>query len=322
MSARTDKHLRISHSSLELFRSCPRKFEFHKFYDHSRRGTGLAAEVGKALHAGYQTFLTTGSEDDAIAAYMFAYPIELCSDWKNYRSLEAGYATLQALIHSKNADVYEISQVQCTDGQLRPAIEVPFEIKLAGFSLDGQFAQDGTPCFPVSYIGFIDLFLYNKLDNEHSVVDIKSHRQSVKDMSPVYTFDEQCVPYSIVLEHAMGHAITGLDVEYLSAYVDLMEPRVNCFKFHKSKEDVADWLTGIVVDLQMIKNFYRLDWFKRHAKSCLAFNRPCKFFDICATRNAEKIQKIFTTETEELDADTEQEFKPWISVELEVADAA
>ena len=57
--------LRVSYSSLNTFASCNRKFEFDKLYPRRERVLEdfYAADVGKALHAGYQDFLIKGDKE-------------------------------------------------------------------------------------------------------------------------------------------------------------------------------------------------------------------------------------------------------------------
>ncbi len=72
------EYLRVSYSSLNTAHSCWRRFEFHKLYPKLAGGFDdfYAAEVGKALHAGFQDYLIHGDQNLAIWAFMQAFPYE------------------------------------------------------------------------------------------------------------------------------------------------------------------------------------------------------------------------------------------------------
>lgn len=316
-------HLYISHSSRQLLRSCARKFEFRKFYIHPGRETSLAAEVGKALHVGLQDFLVNGDEDAAIFKYMLEYPIEICSNPMDDRSLEAGYATLMALISCTPLLEYEIAQINCLDGVVRPAIEVPFEIIIDGFDLGvGQFST-------VSYVGYIDAILYNRVTGQFRIVDVKTTKRVDKDLSPKYIFSEQCIPYGLVLEYMQGYPINGFDVAYLVGGISILDPNAQIHTFPKSQLDIQDWFKGLLIDLVNIKMFQENDWFPRSGggDGCFSWNKPCYFMDICSTRDKDVIQSVINQagdlDKPNLDEALKSkalvpEFKPWVQFKLPV----
>ena len=303
--------LRLSHSSHKIFESCERKLEFRKFYAHTKNiNRELPGEVGHALHTGYQSWLVNKDRDTAIKDMMFRYPIDLCSDPNNVRSLEACYATLNEMIDSGIFMEYEIASILCPDGIVRKAVEVPFLIKIKNFSISDERQID------VEYIGWIDLILFNRVMEEYIVGDIKTTRLNEKDYTPLYAFDTQCLPYALVLEAILGLSIKSLNVSYLVAYVDLQKPRVLRYSFEKSETDIRDWARTLYSDLNEIKKFYSLGWFPRRPNSCYSFRKTCQFFDICHTRNPEAISQWFLMGEEPF---VEEEFKPWFTIWLELA---
>jgi hypothetical protein len=64
--------IRLSYSSLNVFSSCARKWEFDKLYPKPARvfEDNYAADVGTALHAGYQHYLATHDRDESVWAFM------------------------------------------------------------------------------------------------------------------------------------------------------------------------------------------------------------------------------------------------------------
>lgn len=307
------KKLRLSHSSRKTLKGCSRKFELRKFYQHASQDRSVPADVGKALHHGYQEFLKTGDEDHSLFEMMLQYPIDLSSDEDDKRSLEACYATMMALMYSKNIDHYELINIKCLDGKERPAIEVPFEIFLPGIYLD-----DKNKKIPISYIGYIDTIVWSKIEQEFETIDIKSHRRNLNDLTALYKWDEQVLPYALILEWLTKSKINSLKVTYLAAYVDLINPIITPYTYLKGQRDILDWANGLMVDIKNLQEFYRLAWFPRDGaknEECLAWNYPCKFFNnVCESRNYKAIQNHLLSG----DKPYVDDFKPWITMELEL----
>ncbi len=304
------KFLQVSHSSMATFRSCPRKLEFKKFYPQTTRDEDVDTGAGKCLHAGYQSYLINKNREKAIFDMMLAYPIHLNSNPTHPKSLEACYASLNAMIDTGAFTEYAIAKIKCLDGVTRSAIEVPFQIDLQGFWLDE--AQT----VKVIYVGFIDAILYDKILDEYLVIDIKTTRWHLKDKTAVYHFDEQCIPYAIILERILGHSLNNLKVKYMSVFLDIEKPKVTPYEFMKNQTDVEDWARGLLVDLQSIKMFYQMGWFKRNPNACVAFGRVCNYFQICNQRDAEQINRYLTLDQEEIQVEP---FKPWIKLDMELA---
>lgn len=318
----------ISDSSRGLLHSCARKFEFRKLYLHPRRDFGVAAELGKALHSGFQTYLVSKDEDRAIFDYMTKYPIEMCDAPMDDRSLEAGYYTLMSMINATPLLQYKIAEIKCHDDVVRPAIEVPFQIDLDGFTIPSPQGP-----IAVSYIGYIDTIFWDDGEQEYIVLDIKTTKRKQDDLSPIYAFDEQCVPYGLVLEYMKGGKINGFKVEYLACNIDVLNPNIQKHGFNKSQEDLDDWYRALRVDLNLLSVYISGRWFPRTGggSSCFAFNKPCEFYDICTVRDPEIVQQIIAEEKEIIERGIAQdeafkskmlrdEFKPWIRFSLPMGD--
>lgn len=317
------RELLLSHSSMQLLHACARKFEFRKLYGMSNDEDNVPGEVGKALHIGEQSYLVHHDRERAIFDYMCAYPIHLCYEYNDPRSLEAGYATLEAMMDSSKLDAYELAHIKCVDGVTRPAVEVPFAINIKGFELVPGKA------IPIIYRGFIDAIFHDKEEGGFAVWDIKTTKNDrPQDLSPRYYFSDQCIPYGLVLEHILNNPIEGFGVNYLCGFINILNPTVQVHKFHKSKSDIEDWFRGLLVDLTNIKMFLQMQWWPRTGggNGCMGYNRRCQFFDICDYRDQDIIMKILSNE------ETHKELKmreyegkggsmhvdPWISFDVEV----
>lgn len=309
------KRLVLSHSARSSFRRCTRIFEFGKMFgDGSRDDEMFAAEVGKCLHEGMQNYLIYKDENRAIVAMLATYPhhLEFLKPENHYnRSLEACYVTLMELIHSPIVDRYELIHIKSSDGITHPAVEVPFAIEI----LNSPFP------LPVFFVGFIDAVLYDKVDDRYLVTDIKTTRMNITDYSARYEYDEQTVPYGIVLEHVLGKKIDEFKVSYLSVYIDLMEPKVSMYPFTKTQDHIYDWHRGLCEDIARISTYYKNQWWPRatNGETCFSFNKPCFFAEYCSNRNPTITERLVGGNIREGLFHDNQE--PWVEAKLEWMEA-
>lgn len=308
--------LLISHSSRGTWRSCERRFQFIKLLGAQTVGNdaSTASGAGQALHVGFQSWLAYKDIDRAVYDMMLAYPIQFETNPMADRSLEACYATLLAMVQHINFGRYELAWIDIA-GEHRPMVEVPFIINLLNFSLSD------TAQIPVRYRGYIDIVLYDRQDDVYIVVDIKSHRNNrLSDMTPVYHYDDQCLPYALVLERLLNRPINNLTVKYLSVYIDHLNPVPRMYQFEKNAESMRDWAQGLLYDLQQMKTCYRLDWFPRRGSACVSYGaQVCKFYEICGYRGPEQAAAVEALKPAEIKPD---DFQAWISVDLDLRSAA
>lgn len=309
------EYLRVSYSSLLLADTCLRKFEFNKLYPRRVRDPdAFAADVGTALHHGYQDYLVNQDLERAIWILMRDYPYmgEFNQRYDD-RSLEACISTLEEMTHEANMTEWELMSIrkpptdEHPEGEIVPAIEVPFALRLKGIVLpDGR---------GIEYTGFMDAALRNLGTGLVRTMDIKTHRRTLVDATPKYRFDGQQVPYGIVLEHLMGNSVDEFEVLYLDTYVDLVSPRVQLYPFHKDSEDLQEWLINTVLRVQRIQRAMEMDYFPRTDGGCLNWNRPCYFLEVCQTRDRPSIEEWLLM-GEEPEADKREE--PWIIADIDV----
>lgn len=306
--------LRLSYSSLNTFESCARKFELDKFYPHKMvRDDAFAADVGTAIHAGYQNFLVTQDRDAALWAFLESYPYRLeFMEKYDDRSCEAALATLEEMFESVAMLDYELAQIKKPDGTIVPAIEVPFEIRFKGLTIPP------TPRYPngcgVSFVGYIDAILRNLVTDLFRTTDIKTHRRHLRDATAKYKYDSQQVPYGIVVDHVAGQPVEQFEVNYLDCFIDVVEPRVALYPFMKSSDDLQEWLTHRVLQIQQMQQYAQMGFFPRTSGGCLFYNKPCRYLDPCASRDAEVLKAWFLMGES---AAQEEDFKPWILTEID-----
>lgn len=283
--------LTISYSSRGTLEGCKRRFELYKFYRQpAKRHTSPDMIAGTALHAGFQEYMVTSDKEAAQYAMMRAFDIANSPDPTHYRGLEACYATLENMMSNVNLLEYQIAEIRCLDGVTRPGIEVEFEIWLEGIEVNGR---------PVVYIGYIDLTLFNVLTQSFAVTDIKSHRDNKGDRTANYAWDDQCIPYSVVLQHIAGHPIDMFNIIYIDTYVDIIEPKTLIYRFQKGPSDMQDWFTGLYYDVKHIKEYAERSFFPRTGHGCKIYNSPCQYLQLCGERDPKVIQGLILGDHEE-----------------------
>lgn len=319
--------LRLSYSSLNVFDSCPRKFEFDKFYPKKPRifDDNYAADVGTAIHAGYQHYLATHDRDESVWKFLQVFPV--IDEWNqpnDYRSLEAALSTLEEMFDSAKMLEYELARIRrpntaeeleagLTEGVVVPATEVPFEIRFPGLEIPpcGHF-PDGAG---ISVIGYIDAIMQNLSTGMFRTLDIKTSRMKLIDATGKFKFDAQQVPYGIVVDHIAQGQVDSFEVLYLDCYVDLLEPTVQLYPFIKNRQHLQDWATNKLIQFRQIAGFAGSDYFPRTDGGCLFYNRPCRYLDPCESRDRASLLDWFLMGEEPA---TQDEFFPWIVADLDL----
>lgn len=312
------KEFIISNSAMELFHTCERKFEFRRLYEGKRDDMSLPPAVGQAIHAGFQEYLLTKSEDKATEKLILNYPAELNNNPLDHRSMEAAYATLMRMLQSRVFTEYSFVQLKTPKG-LRPAIEVHCRLRLKHTYLNAialRNKREFTP-IPIFYDMFIDAIMFNNLYDSYEVFDAKSHRRNLYDITPCWAFDDQCIPYAIILEHIIGNPIEELIYNYLTGYVDISNPKAQPLKFHKTKVDIADWAKKLVIMVRQLQQYYDQQWFPRRSSACTSWNRVCPYFKYCDSRDSNYLSKVLSMGAGEKEA-KRKKWQPMITVDLEL----
>ena len=316
----TQKYLKVSYSSMNVFDSCARKFEFQKLYPQKENKFEMfAADVGTAIHHGYQNYLITGDRDKATWAFLKDYPYELeFMQDKDDRSCEAALATLEEMFDSVSMAEWQLATIRrpntsnelsagLSGGVEVPAVEVPFELRFKGLTLpDGR---------GIAFTGFLDALMFNSFDGSYRTLDIKTHRRYARDATAKYKFDSQQVPYGIIVEHLQNLPVDSFEVLYLDCFVDVADPRVTLYPFTKDRDDIQEWLTAKVMQFQSIQRMMEMDFFPRVDSGCMSWNKPCWFLDVCESRNREAIE-AWLLEGEEPHQRVYEE--PWVVAELDL----
>lgn len=310
--------IRLSHSTLQTYDSCPRKFEFTKLYQNPKHSDSLAASFGSALHIGFQEYLITGDYNRAVYKMMLAYPWEYGESPMKDRSAEGALALLDEMIKQFPSERFELAYIN-VNGEVKPCVEVPFLIRFKGYEEVYQpslVAGQPPRSIAITYVGFMDLVLFDKDEDRYIVVDIKTTADSAIDQSPKYRYSDQCVPYGLVLNKILGLASDDLSIGYYVANPSIASPRATMIYFYKSKEDLLDWQMQMVECLDSLKKRIELGWFPRTRSGCLAYKRVCPFYEYCQDRDSKRtqLQLAYSGEREEI-----KPFEPWVDVTIDLS---
>lgn len=302
--------LEVSHSSRGSLHSCPRKIEFRKMYASSRRDETQATGSGKAMHEALQSWLVDKDVDKGLWKLISHYPIRFQKTSMDANSLEGCIGTYLHCIQSDLFNEWEIAYVVKPDGTKVPAVEVPFNLRMkVDFFGNGKMVW-------INYIGYIDLIMYNKIEDRYAVWDIKSTTKEA-DFATQFTFDEQCLPYGLVLQKLLNLDYTrGYEVGYWICKLHAVEHYEKLLTFTKDGNDVAEWLRGYLIDIHLLQTYHKLGFFPRNGSSCASWNRQCTFFDMCDTRDYNYLETMIGMENQELAGSDRPE--PWVVIDLEV----
>ena len=304
--------LPLSHSSRGTLRSCPHKFELSKLYVHPKRSSSFVADVGEAIHRGYQRWLETQDTDEAIWALMRSYPVGQNWNFLDDRGLEASVFTMLAMTQTQFSAEFEVAHIRTKQEVLMPAIEVPFQINFVGADNEPITLANGRK---VIYRGYIDAILYSSYLDRYRVVDIKTHRNTRSDLSAEYKFHGQQIPYGIVLEFILGHQLERFEVSYMSVFIDILEPSISDYTYMKGREELENWVLNLIIDIRRLNEYIKLGYFPRSEYGCLHYNKVCPFFDVCENTNPETIQKIFLMNQQPAE---ENDWNPWVVLDVEL----
>lgn len=302
--------LYVSNSSLGTFHSCVRKFFFSKILTGRREAPSLASELGHALHIGWQTWLETESRELSDWAYARRYPLLLNSDPTDGRSLEAGLSALDEIRNNIKMAEWKLASIVDMYGNTRPAVEVEFELWIDGPLVGGR---------AVVYRGFIDAILQHVVTGEFLIVDLKTTRTEDQNVAAEYKWNDQGLPYGLILQAATGKPVTNFTIAYLCTYVDIVDPRCVFYPVDKKEQDVNDWVQAFWLDIMQLRNYAAMEFWPRTAKSCMAYKHPCRFFGICEETRPQVLEAVIAAMPEPIGVDhSKEDKKPWVRYQLQL----
>ncbi len=281
--------IRLSHSTLEVFDSCERKFQLEKLLiTDSTREENEHTIFGKAFGVGVADYLVHQDSERALYLAWMEYFPEIESDKKNIpiliKALLCAFPELDNILGD-----YEVLTFNG-----KPAVELSFRINV-------------NPMY--YYVGYIDVVLRNRYDGTCVVMDAKSTGLQLLDLDPMYQNSGQCLSYSIALDKIVGETLSSYGVAYFVAQLGKdMKVQIKPLVYRKTLLDRLNWFVTLGGDVKRLELAEEIGFYPRRGSSCLTFNRPCRYFGICTLsaadipreREPDEIEYDFTFDLDEL----------------------
>lgn len=261
--------IRLSHSSLNLLNSCERKFQLIKLLNNDlSRDESADLSFGTAFGIGCAHYLVHQNQEQAIfETWKAYYPVledDVKSQWTCIGALQSSFNYLDSLLEE-----YEVVQFQN-----KPAVELSFRL-----NIDPQFY----------FVGFIDIVLRHRLTGQYVVVDVKTTKLKLHDLSAKYANSDQGLGYSIALDQIVGEELASFGVMYL--VLQIIGPgnvNIKPYLFEKTLSDRLNWFFTLGLDVEKIKQMQELNIFPIRGDKCLAYNRLCPFFGTCTLHSQDQ----------------------------------
>lgn len=253
---------RLSHSALDTFNTCERKFQIERLLSGYEREDSEHTVFGKAFGAGVATYLVTKDRDAALlSCWMQYWPIEESLVKDQARCLLAllnAFTRLDSLLEN-----YEVAYFNNA-----PAVELGFRLLTAS---------------GYHYVGFIDVVLRNKHDGQYVIFECKTTGLALLDLSPLYKHSGQATGYSIALDRIAGEELASYEVLYFVAQLGKEYNKVNIhvLTFQKTLLDRLHWFISLGLDIQRLLLVENCKVYPRRGSNCLQFMRPCAHFGVC-----------------------------------------
>lgn len=260
--------IRLSHSTLQTLHTCERKFQLDKLLvTEVEKEESEHMSFGKAFGAGVATYLVTQDANRAIYEAWLAYWPEIETDKKSMArctaALEVAFAKLDTILMD-----YEIVYFEG-----RPAVELSFKLDVT----DDYY-----------FVGYIDAVLKNRYNGLHVVFECKTTGLAIFDLSPLYQNSGQALGYSIALDKITGKKLASYGVLYFVCQLGKdFTPKIQVFEWKKTLADRLNWFISLGLDVKHLVEMATLGVYPKRGESCLQYNRPCKYFGVCALHSVD-----------------------------------
>ena len=271
----------LSHSGLQTFHTCPRKFELDRIGTYQR---GSAVEgikrietahtgYGSAFGAGIQAMLTGYSLGQSLveAIKNYRYP-EIYPDGLSDSTFEKSlFHCLDSLKHFYHTELKEISnEWEVLEFNGKPATELAFAIKLP----NGFY-----------YRGYIDAVLRHMTTKQILVLELKTEggypNKSDEVNEAKYKYSPQGTAYALVADWVAEQA--GLANDISVTYI-IHRTKVKTFEarqFRKDPEIRIRFLEDLVSEMEYIEHLIGKNKSFPMYGNCNSYFQVCQYYGIC-----------------------------------------
>lgn len=258
--------IRLSHSALQTFLTCERKFQIDRLLEGEQKKEDFPATVfGRAFGAGIATYLIEQDSDKALfEGWKAYYPILEDSS----RTEEVLY-NLLIVAFSKLDDLLLDWEIAVFQG--KPAVELSFRLNI------------NETCY---FVGYVDVVLKNRWTGKYAILENKSTGMNLLDLDPLYKNSGQALGYSIILDIIAGQENSQYDVIYCIGKLNSktsggFAPTIIISEYAKTLQDRLNWFIALSMDVNRLEQMLELNVFPMRGDSCLQYMRPCKHFGVC-----------------------------------------
>jgi len=262
----------LSHSSLNLLHTCPRKYQLTKLCGRQEQDSE-DLEFGKAVGYGIQQLLLGRSVVDVFFDVFLGWKrdIEEDSPAINRKKKTIWHALSAIQIFERTHLIQLNNHYEVATFNEVPAVELGFRIKIGA---------------DYYYRGFVDVVLIHKVKRELLVVELKTTAAKYIHEAK-FANSSQGLGYSLICDFiAQQHPdviASSYRILYLVYKTTLLEYEEMFFS--KSHSQRAQWIKEMLVEVDTMEIYDREDCFPMHGESCESWGRPCDFFGVCNLSN-------------------------------------
>lgn len=256
----------LSYSAIQTLRACPRKFELDRLLTEQKDSGTIHTAFGSALGSGIQKIIETGSLEKGIWAAFQDWHVLLSEEnTKSYKSFPLVVLGLHNFLATAYPQFGDWELAYLKDG--KPAVELSFAVILPR----GYY-----------YRGFLDGVLKNKRTGKYRVLELKT-TGSRYTSEVTYANSFQGVGYSVVLDRIAPEGYSDYEVLYL--VYKTFNQTFEDYPFIKTPQHRVNWINDLLLTIEQLESYQRVKRFPQNGDACMAYGRPCRFFDTCNLSN-------------------------------------
>jgi hypothetical protein len=279
-----DRLKRLSHSSLSLLHSCPRKYELTKLSDPEALEDLEDLDIKQKLTFDFGAMVGDGCQKVLAGVDLETITFLAFSKWStglydfNPIQKKSFFHALIAIEQFKH--LYDSGAI-LADYKLysEDSCELSFRIKLPN---------------DFTYRGFVDAVVKNSASNKVAVLEFKTS-SATNISSALYQNSFQGIGYSIVLDK-LAPGLQNYTVYYPVYCTKKSEWEI--FEFEKSYAARAIWIRQLLLDVEIVSLYHEQRLFPTNGNSCYSFYKECAWFGVCHLENRNLVSKIKVTEPE------------------------
>lgn len=273
--------IRLSHSALNTFLTCERKFQLDKLLEGDYSEESPSLSFGKGFGAGVASYLLHQDVDRAVMdGYLAYYPV-----LEDAKKNEIVLVNLLLNTVSKLDDLLYDWEVAYFQG--KPAIELSFRLNNLAQSSEHE----------IYFVGYVDVVLKNRWSGRYAILENKTTSINLYDISPLYKNSGQALGYSIVLDRIAGKEHSEYDVIYLIGQLNtksaesLFSPKIHVLTYPKTLQDRLNWFIALGMDVHRLEKMLELNVFPYRGNNCLQYMKPCPHFGTCTLTNLDRYKE-------------------------------